>query len=77
MPAPFHFCSENMNIFDSFIRGLNDMISERRGGALRRRGCGKDEKRSDNMDDIVVALLMAMTFVSVSAVPEKSLEQWT
>jgi len=25
----------------------------------------------------VVALLMAMTFVSVSAVPEKSLEQWT
>jgi len=37
VPAPFHFCSANMNIFGSFIRGLNDMISERRGGALRRR----------------------------------------
>jgi len=25
------FCSENLNIFGSFIRGLNDTISERRG----------------------------------------------
>ena len=33
----FAFCSENPNVFDSFIRGLNDTITERRGGALRRR----------------------------------------